>query len=124
MRQRGPGQRRRSEEVQLEEAAQLRVTRLLKRPDLRASCIVDQHVDPSEAVDDLLNDLAVTLGVSDVQRDRVESAGVLAGQFVQPIQLASGSDDGVTRGERRLGQSAPEPRARAGDEPNSILCAG
>jgi len=111
----GPGQRRRSEEVQLEQVAQLPVGRLLERADLRASRVVDEYVQPSEEIDDLPNDLPVTLGVGDVELDWVESARVLAGQFVQPLHPAGGPDDGVACGEGRLGQSAPEPRACAGD---------
>jgi hypothetical protein len=123
VRQSRPGQRRRSEEVQLEQVAQLRVGRLLERADLRPSRVVDEHVKPAEAIDDLLNDLEGTFGVGDVECDRAESAWVLAGQFVQPLDPAGGPDDEVTPGERHLGQGAPEPGARAGDEPDSIVWA-
>jgi hypothetical protein len=47
MREHGTGQRGWAEQVHLEERSQLGVGRLLERSDMRAPCVVDQHVNPT-----------------------------------------------------------------------------
>jgi hypothetical protein len=95
-RQGGPGEPDDTEEVGVDLGAEVVEVDVLDRADVGVSGVVDQHVEPPEAVDGGADRGAGGLLVGHVERDDGEPVAVLGGEVVQRLGAADAGDDLVT----------------------------
>ncbi len=122
LRQHRTCQRRRSEEVQMHQVAQLGVGGLLCGADRAAAGVVDQDVDASVSVEHLADGGGDAVGVCDVELQRGDPVGVGLDEIGHRVGPARRGHHGVACRQRRFSDRATEPRGGAGDEPHPCLC--
>jgi hypothetical protein len=93
---------------------------LLEETGIEVSCVVDQHVDPAEAVDRGLHGRLRRRQARDVELDD-EQVGSFADRFGHGLGVAAGRDDCVGGGERALRDVDAHAAAGARDEPNPLV---
>jgi len=93
---------------------------LFEEPRDEVTGVVDQHVDPAEALDGRGHCGGGLLGVCDVQAHN-EQIVVRADGFRDGFSVAPGSHDVVTSCQRSRGELDAQAAARAGDEPRSFV---
>ncbi|GAA3048913.1 hypothetical protein GCM10020000_31660 [Streptomyces olivoverticillatus] len=121
VRQHGPRERGRSEEVQLHQVAQLGIGRLLDGADETTARVVHQHVDPAEPLDDLVHDGSDTRRIGDVQGDRHQTVGVRGDQVAEHLGPTSGGHHRVSGAEGGFRDGPPEAGRRTGNEPDAVV---
>ena len=107
----------RTEEVRLELAADVGLAHLLDEAEVAVAGVVDDDVEPAEAIVRLLHGGEVRVAVGDVEGDRQDRVAVGLDEVVEGGGVAGGRGDVVASlecGDRPL---ATEPTGRSGDEP-------
>jgi hypothetical protein len=105
--------------VQVEQAPQLLIGGLLDGAHLRAAGVVDQDVDPSEALNGGGDRRLALAGVGHVQGEESDVAASL--EVAQRVCVSRRGRDTVAALQRGVHQLAPEPTRRPGDQPNPAV---
>jgi hypothetical protein len=104
--------------VDIHQVAKLPVGRFLHSTDQTPSSIVDQHIDPTETVDDLGHDLRGALELHDVQDDRMHPARVFRDEVREGVEAAGRGDHDVAPTGDLLRDRTTEARRRSGHQPD------
>jgi hypothetical protein len=106
-----------SVEVGGEEPLDVVVVAFLDGGAVAVAGVVDQDVDPAEALLSLGDGRGDLRGVGDVERQRERGVGVGVGEVLDLGRVACGDDDIQATVKRCVGQRAAEAGRAAGDEP-------
>jgi len=116
------GHLQQAEYIGLELGADVFLARLLEEAEMAVARVVDQHIDPAEALGRRCNRGLRLLGLGDVEidgqqpiADRVGPLG--ADRLGQAFAVARGRDHLVTGLQRRFRDLGAEAAAGAGNEP-------
>jgi hypothetical protein len=93
---------------------------LLEEPGVEVAGVVDQHIDPAEALHCGRDGRLGVGGVGDVELDDQEVV-VGAEGSADPLGVAAGGDHGVTGGQGGLDDLDAHAAAGTGDEPNLLV---
>jgi hypothetical protein len=117
VRQCGPGELDRADQVDLDLAVQELVGDLLGRAEHAEPGVGDDHIDPVEGGERLADHAADRGGIGHVQGRRPQAVAVLGRERRQGVGAAAGRRDALAPGEQERGELVSESRCRAGDEP-------
>jgi hypothetical protein len=115
----GTRQRGGREEVELEQEPELLVGGLLDRSHLRATGVVDEHVDAPEVLHRLLHRGSALPRVGDVERHDVDT--LVLGEVGERLDPARGRDHPLAARQHGVGDRTTEAARAAGDHPHPFV---
>ena len=106
-----------TEELRLEQCADIGVVTFLDGRAVAVAGVVDQNVDTAELLFGLTDRVSDLCGVSDVEGECEDAVCVVNGEVGDLPDVAGGDDCVVACGNDGLGQGAAESGRASGDEP-------